>query len=451
MATDSTNTPNKRHNRCANKTTSGGFGLALVLLASAAFSSPAIDIVGPCFLTNTYTKLLPRMAEKRGTELPFRCLDMPYPVNIEAELIHNPDVDIVNLLSFSLTRVHNGSWIEDLSDNAQLIAAAEQHYDHVKLDIFRDERLIGLGYSSTVHTLPLVQLESYAALGLGTEDFPADWNALYEQMVDRAERGHRAFFYPAWHTNKSGLALSFAVEVWNRGGRFLSAETLLPSLNDNDGPALATLRDWRRVWNSGAVPRDILEHGPIEFRKNFLFGDYAVSVQSSDLLLAAKGIHRSPSRTVTLLPRVSQNWGTPFSMVVSLAHVGARSGERRRELEQLLLDISLGSGEEKHAFAEHNLRNVGLLPTYKEYMHSESAQYILREKLAITRDADVLLDIYENIEAPEEYSRTVWLEESSDFMQSELVRFLLDPTVDEKTVISRFNKKNHELLKSHGF
>lgn len=424
--------------------------LSLCLYAGTATSSEKLSVYGIVFNKPTFDSLLPSLSDKLGVETAYHALGMPYSDNIENELIYNPNVDIANLLTRSIPRIDEGNWIIDLSDQPEIVAASQQHFEHIKKTIHRDGRLIGLGTGAIVQIMPLVDLDAYQKLGLSEKDLPSDWHQLHTQIAKSAEQGHQSFFYPAWHRDGPGLSLSFLVEVWNRGGYFVDPKTQDASLPTSTGPAYQTLLDWRRVWNSGAVPKDILDQTFVEYRNALYNNSFAISVQSSEMLLLPREPNRATTRTIPL-PRAIQNWGTLMAMIATVPRRKEYSEEALGKRLRVLTEISRGTGMEEFAFAEKFLLNEGLLSVYPDYMHSARARKILRSRLSRARDVDVLLNIYENVEAPELFWNSLWTEEFSVFLQGELSLFLGDRSISPEAVINRLNHKMKELRQNYGY
>lgn len=428
------------------------FSLAAIvcLLCPQAVAKDKINVYGISFNEGLFNTVFPLISDQLDVDLVYRPLDLPYADNIELELIYNPSVDIANLLTPSITRIDEANWLQDLSAFPEIVQAADLHYDHVKSALYQDGKLLGLGYGAIIQHMPLVDIEAYKKLGLSRRDFPRDWHALHEQMIQLAQQGHRNFFYPAWHRSEPGLALSFLVEVWNRGGHIVDPQSPEIELDLHSGPAFETLQDWRRVWASGAIPSELLEKNFSEFREACIANNYAISVQSSEMLLLPYRGHLE-KRNISPLPRASQNWGTLVSLISSIARREGQSEADQELLRLALYSISHGQGSGAFAFAGLALKNDGLLSVYKDFMRSGAARNIMSQKLARKADVDVLLRLYENGEVPDLFWKSVWHEEFADFLHVELKHYLQNPAIEPQRIISRMNQKLDELKTSYGY
>lgn len=422
---------------------------ATLLLCPTAFAVDKINVHGIIFNVEIFNTVLPPIADKRGVELQYTAHTMPYIENLEQELIYNSSIDIASVLSAAAPRLYAGNWIKDLSAYPEIMRAAGMHYANTRNALYLDDKLLGLGYGAMIQNMPVIDLEAYAALGLGRENFPVDWPDLYRQVTEIAEQGAQSFFYPAWHSDVPGLALSFLTDVWNRGGHFLDPRTEAPSLLQHGGAAYDTLLDWRRVWESGAIPTDILDQSFMQYRAICARENFAISVQSSEMLLLPAA-ESTPQRKLVPIPRVSQNWGT---LIVMMNSIIDREEDDSAQLtrRQILLDISRGEGAQKLSLAKLALKNDGLLSVYQDFMQSSDAQEILASKFPQTSDVDALLDIYQNAEFTKQHWNQVWHQEFSRFLQVELKHYLKNPEVDPQNVITRLNEKLKSLKKSYGY
>lgn len=433
------------------KTVATTIFLALTILCEFAVAETPLSVFGRYSHQPMYDELLKPLAEELEVDVVFKPIRPPFAINIERELLYNPGVDALNLHEPLLTRMDEANWLQDLSDFPEIRAAAEQHYEYIKPSLYRKGRLLGIGQSVKMFSLPVVQLEAYAELGLSREDFPADWSSLHRQVIEKAQQGYRDFFYPAWYDSPPGLPLSFFAEVWNRGGQLPRPESGPPSMPENEGPAFETLRDWRRVWASGAVPKALLDQKRPDFQKSYLNGDFAISILSSDALLNSNEHFQQKNLTVTLVPRVEQPWGTPIVFLFCLAKTAGADLQHLSKQRALLKSISHGTGSQEFTFAEQNLVQHGLLSPYKIYMDSDAARQILRSNLTVPADEEVLMDLYESATVPKKFWDMAWHNELVDIIQLELRSFLQNLEITPQMTLSKMNHAIRALRSRHGY
>lgn len=396
-------------------------------------------------------EVIPHFTTFSGIEIEITGLGTPYPENIEQELIYNDEVDAVGLFSPSSVRFSKADWIIDLSDNSAIEAAAQQHYPHLRQALYDDKKLIGLGLASALYALPIIDLESYAELGLSREDFPKDWDALYEQVDELAKIGHRDFFFPAWFDHHYGLAGTFIAEVMNRGGTIVDPNTQRASMPVDSGPAFDVLQDWRRAWLSGAIPKHVLELNYFTNMQGFIKGSYAIGVQSNEVLLHGTVYNSSTNRIRTILPRMEQPWGMATVGLFSHSNSVNIDSEKSKEIQDFLLWISLGTKGEEFYVQEKWLNKFGYLSVYKEYMESDRAKSILEEKLAISEDVPVLLDIYEHAAVPHHISRLHWQDELYFSLAKHLKEHLNNPARSTAETISALVGDIDKSRRDYGF
>ncbi len=429
---------------------------AVLLFLSISFccSSQAtaeIQLYGLRHYEGTYQRLLPDSKEALDVDAAYFHVPPPYTDNIEYELIYNPEVDLVHIMTPNVARFDEANWVLDLAKFPEMHYASSNHYEYVKSTLFRNGKLMGLGLGTTLQSIPLINLQSYKELGLSRIDMPNSWDALYDQVVERTEACQQLFFFPAWHNSKPGLVLSFIVEVLNRGGSIVDPATGWTAMKEHSGPAYETLLDWRRVWESGAVPPHVLDLNYIGFRKEYAEKNYPLSIQSSDILLKAKSHAAGIERPITLIPRTAQSWGTPVTTMLSIVRHDDMSVQRTRSLRRLVHWISRGSNKGRFSFSEHFLKDLGLLPVYKDFLGSEHAQEILKNLLIHAGDDKILMDLIDHAEVPRGYWNVVWQEELSDYLLVELRKFLKDSTIKPEHLISRINKKISYLKSTYGY
>lgn len=413
---------------------------------------PVIQIMAHPFDQQTFSSMLPRLSDKLGIELRFKTVDLPYTDNVEYELIYNPNIDIVDLLTPSVSRFEQAGWITDLSQFPEIVAASKRQHPFLHNTKHRDGKLLGLARNTNIVGLPLIDLSAYRALGLTRRDFPTTWTELYQQVDTLAQKGHRDFFYPQWFPLWSGLPLSFLLEVWNRGGEITDPISAEPIMFESSGAAYQTLQDWRRAWESGAVPKQVIGHNLREYLNDFMETPYAISVQSSFTLLQTETMAPSKKPELTLVPRIEQDWGTPISSIqIAVQRPRLSESPEMQQLIKIFLEINQGTGEDEFSFAQKSLQKQGLLPAYNEFLNSDIARDIIREKLPLAADEKVLMDIYEHSTAHLSFWDLIWHEELTDHLQLALEHYLLTPSQSPEAVIKGINREILKIKRKYGY
>ncbi len=219
----------------------------------------------------------------------------------------------------------------------------------------------------------------------------------------------------------------------------------------NSGPVYNTLVDWKRVWHSGAVPQQILTTDIRQFRDSIRQGRHTIAIGSSDLVLSKNAGSAKYFFTNALVPRITQNWGTPIGSILSVVRTESSTNNNLWQHRKLLYSISHGTGPETFAFAQSALIDRGLLSPYKTYMNSDSVRKILKSKLDREGDVDVLLELLDSAESADDVWNTIWHEELAGYTEELLRSYLRDDTKDPSHVISQLNRKIALLMASYGY
>lgn len=412
-------------------------------------ASPVV-VIGHEFDQSAFEAVLPSITNKYDLDIRFKTLPEPYTLNTEYELIYNPNVSIVDLLSPSMLRFDNANWLSDLSDYDRIFAASSKQYKSLDTAKYKNGRLIGLGHNTMLTIIPLIEMAGYKQMGLDRDDFPTSWDSLYQQVLELANNGHKNFFSPAWFDHNHGIALSFLVELWNRDADIIDGATLDAFPGDSRERAVQILENWRKVWEAGAVPEKVLSQSFEEFQKAYWHSSLPISVRGSATLINAKNVGRPEKNLVTILPREQQNWGTPLSSIQTLIKRSDSEVPATPEFISMFLDINRGSGEGLYKFAEISLDQNGLLSTYKEFMDSQSAREILERKLPFSSDIEVLMDIYEN-SIHESYWNIAWHEELTEVLMIELKQYLLNSDISPLQVIEKITSEAGEIKATYGY
>ena len=182
-----------------------------------------------------------------------------YPAIMESNLMAGAELDILYANPTQAARYYEGGWVTPASDlpNADEIPA--DMYPDIRDAMSYRGALPGLSYFVTTRGVIHVNTERYAELGYGVDDYPADWEALYDQMPEMHAAGVDTPFLPHWLNEWFDISWAFTFEMLNRGGAVADPETHAPMLTA-DGPAGETLRDWHAAVGDTvhlAVPRPV--------------------------------------------------------------------------------------------------------------------------------------------------------------------------------------------------
>ncbi len=424
--------------------------VVVILISSpGALKAEAINVHGWDAVGRIFPEIVQQLQGTFDAEVVFTDIPMEnYNAAVEERLIYATDVDVVGLMAASTARFSESGWIEPLAGDERMVSAANQHYKHLRDAIHYKGALVGLGLGAVVCNMPVVDMDAYQSLGLKRSDFPADWDDFYDQVVYAASK-HRTFYLPHWHNGDLGLPMSFISEVLNRGGRIVELSSEKSAMLNDSGAAFDTLIDWRRAWDSGAIPEHVLDLSFDQYYQEFFAERYAVNGMCSHVLLSTKQYAHSAQRRLSPLPRVGQSWG---SSTVGIFSIGASHDRSNlRATKDFLFNYSLGQGQGKFAVSRFNLEKNGFLPVYPELTTSPDIRGIIGSKLSRADDAEVLIDLYEHAPFPADIYNVLWFEEFARRLSAELVSYLRTPWQNPEHVISRINNHIREVRESYGY
>jgi len=196
-------------------------------------------------------------------------------------------------------------------------AIKDDLYDNIEEAWTYKGQLMGLSYFVSTRGVMHVNLEKYEELGYTDEDFPATWDELYDQLYEMREMGEEQPYLPHWISEWYGISWGFVFEVLNRGGRLADPETHEPVLDTSEGsPGWATLEDWKRIWNDGLVPEEVLTYNESAYIDAYASGRYVFSPQQLyDLETFNREDRSQIAGKASLLPYQGQSWGLLDSAV----------------------------------------------------------------------------------------------------------------------------------------
>ena len=81
------------------------------------------------------------------------------------------------------------------------------------------------------------------------------------------------------------------------------------------------LRDWKRVWNDGLIPEEVLTYNESSYMEAFKSGEYVISPQQIyDLASFNDPANSKIAGHVSLLPYQGQSWGVLDSAVYVMSN-----------------------------------------------------------------------------------------------------------------------------------
>jgi multiple sugar transport system substrate-binding protein len=383
-----------------------------------------------------------------GGHVDYATVTGDYPAIMEKQLIAGAELDILYANVSQAARYFDGGWLTPASKlpNAEVILA--DLYPNIRDAWTYKGELLGLSYFTSVRGLPLVNLQKYYELGYTDADFPANWDALYDQIHEMPAKGIDQPYLPMWFNEWYGISWSFLFEVMNRGGQVADGETHEPMLTV-DGPGGETLRDWKAAWNAGLIPKEVLSMKNSNNTEAFASGRFVFSPQAMYDLETFNNPERSqiPGH-VTLLPYQGQSWGL-LDSAMYLMTSRDRSDEHTADVMRFVNWYGYQNHEGKVFVADRWINDSMLFSGYRSVMESPEAKEAITKALARPEDYQVVLDVYSATPYPKGVWSVVWAPEFNSWLKEGLEVFVLEDQ-DVGEAIEEINEKIADLNKKYG-
>lgn len=364
-----------------------------------------------------------------------------YAALIEKQLAARGPIDVLYATPYQAVRYFLGGWIMPIDEfpNARIIKEAMD--PRVRDAWTHKGKLLGLSYFTTARGVVQVNLKLYKELGFAEKDFPKTWDELYNQLYELRKKGVAQPFLPHWFGEWFGIPLAYIWEVYNRGGAIAHPETHRP-LVTVDGPAGATLRAWKRIWNDGLVPREVLTYSEAPFMEAFASGRFVFSSQQGyDLMRFNDPRYSKMAGHVTLLPYQGQSWGHLETAMYQVTN-RRRSPEHTRDVQRFAWWFGFRDHKGKHRVADRWIRESMLFSAYKPVMESKETERVIKGALARPEDYDVLMKVYQMAPYPKGVFNVVWAPEFSTWLREKMGDFLIKNEPVEATIKAMADKIN---------
>lgn len=350
-----------------------------------------------------------------------------YPALMEQNLIAGAELDVLYANPSQAGRYFDGGWIMPAEELDNIDAIKADMYPNI-LDAWTYKgKLLGLSYFVSTRGVMHVNLKKYDELGYSDADFPKDWDALYDQLYEMREKGLEQPFLPHWINEWYGISWAFDFEVMNRGGKIADGETHAPLLTtDEDGPAYKTLEDWKRIWNDGLVPEEVLTYNESAYIDAYASGRYVFSPQQLyDLETFNREDRSQIAGYASLLPYQGQSWGL-LNSAMYLMTSRERGDAHTEDVKRFANWYGYQDQDGKVYVGNRWMQESMLFSGYKSVMESEEAANRMKSALAREEDIAAVLDVYANTPYPKGIWSVVWAEEFNSWLKETLQEFLQD-------------------------
>ncbi|MBE0479126.1 extracellular solute-binding protein [Candidatus Aerophobetes bacterium] len=371
-----------------------------------------------------------------------------YPSIMETQFIAKAPLDILYANPSQACRYYDAGWILPVDSLPHVEKIKADMYPHIRDAWTYKGKLLGLSYFVTTRGVMHVNLKKLAEVGLTEADLPATWDALYDQLYKIRERGIRYPFLPHWFNEWYGISWAFNFEVLNRGGQVAHSETHKP-LVTVDGPAGDTLRAWKRIWNDGLVPREVLTYLEPDHLEAWGSGEYVYSPQQMyDLKRFNEPRYSLFAGYCSLVPYKGQSWGFIDSAMYLISN-RARTQDHTRDVMAFYSWYGYRDHEGKLFVGQRWMEDSMLFSAYREVMESPGTKAMMTEFFARPQDYDTALKVYEHSPYAKGVFNVVWAEEFNAWLKETMQRFLLEDRPVDAT-INAIRDKINELNALYG-
>ena len=431
---------------------------ALMLTSSAALAQGALEAQsgetvffrGWQYKTDIVQDNVDRYNGEQGGNVDYATVTGDYPAIMEQNLMAGAELDVLYANPSQAGRYFDGGWI--------MPAEALPNIDEIKADMYPNildawsykGQLLGLSYFVSTRGVMHVNLKKYYELGYTDADFPANWDELYDQLYEIREKGVDQPLLPHWINEWYGISWGFDFEVMNRGGQVAHPDTHEPLLTtDADGPAYKTLEDWKRIWNDGLVPEEVLTYNESSYIDAYASGRYVFSPQQLyDLETFNREDRSQIAGHASLLPYQGQSWGLLDSAVylmTSRERDDAHTDDVKRFASWYGYQDQTGNVFVGNRWMQESM----LFSGYKSVMESDAAAERMRNALAREQDIAAVLEVYAATPYPKGIWSVVWAEEFNSWLKETLQEYLQDDG-DIVETIEAINEEIADLNKKYG-
>ena len=335
----------------------------------AAESGEDVFFRGWQYRTDIVQSNIDRYNNEMGGNVDYATVTGDYPAIMEQNLMSGGDLDIFYANPSQASRYFDGGWVKPANELP--------NFDEIKADMYPamldawtyKGKLLGLSYFVSTRGTMHVNLQKLEEIGMSESDLPKNWDELYDSIYKMKDAGVKYPYLPHWFSEWYGISWAYVWEVMNRGGLVADPDTHQPMLTA-DGPGGDALRDWKRVWNDGLIPEEVLTYNESSYMEAFKSGEYVISPQQIyDLASFNDPANSKIAGHVSLLHYQGQSWGVLDSAVYVMSNRD-RSDALEKDVEKMASWYGY-KDQNGDPFVGANWLNVSMLFSgYKSVMES---------------------------------------------------------------------------------
>ena len=425
-------------------------GTALAQGGLEAQSEETVFFRGWQYKTDIVQDNVDRYNGEQGGNVDYATVTGDYPAIMEQNLMAGAELDVLYANPSQAGRYFDGGWIMPAEALSNIDAIKADMYPNI-LDAWSYKgQLLGLSYFVSTRGVMHVNLKAYYELGYTGADFPANWDELYDQLYEIREKGVDQPLLPHWINEWYGISWGFNFEVMNRGGEVAHPDTHEPLLTtDPEGAAYKTLEDWKRIWNDGLVPEEVLTYNESSYIDAYASGRYVFSPQQLyDLETFNREDRSQIAGHASLLPYQGQSWGLLDSAVYLMT--SRERGDGHTDDVKRFASWYGYQDQTGNVFVGNRwMQESMLFSGYRSVMESEAAAERMRNALAREQDIAAVLEVYAATPYPKGVWSVVWAEEFNSWLKETLQEYLQDDG-DIVETIEAINEEIADLNKKYG-
>lgn len=427
----------------------GAAALPQSLMAAGNFtetSGEAVYFRGWQFMPDIVVANVTRFNRENNGKVDYQTVTGDYPSLMEKSLIAGDKLDMIYANPPTAVRFMEAGWIKPADELPNADAAKADMYDNVRAAWTHNGKLLGLSYFLSPRGVVVVNRIRQQQLGITDDQLPKTWDEFYAQLDALSTKGARDLYLPHWFDEFYGISWAFLFENLNRGGTVVDPVTRAPVVTA-DGPAGKVLASWKKAWQAGQIPEEVLSYTEANIVDGFASGRFLYSAQAGYNLAYFNNKEKSKiAGHVGFLPYRGQTWGL-LDSALYLTTARKRPPALDADVGRFASWYGYKNNDGQIAVGQRWMKEAMLFSAYKTVMESAETATALKGFLARDNDVKELLTIYTKAQAPNDVWQVVWAEEFNSWLRKRLADFLLknqpvaNVVADMTTQITSLNRK----------
>jgi multiple sugar transport system substrate-binding protein len=407
----------------------------------APVSSETVTFRGWQYKTHIVLDNVNRYNNELGGNVDYATITGDYPSIMETQFIAGAPLDILYSNPSQACRYYDGGWVLPAEDLPNVDQIKADMYPNI-LDAWSYKgKLLGLSYFVSTRGIMHANLKLMNKIGLKEEELPGTWDELYDQLPKLRKMGVKYPILPHWFNAWYGISWGFDFEVLNRGGRVAHPDTHKPEITA-DGVAGEVLRDWKRTWNAGLYPKEVLTYTEADYMAAWESGQYVYSPQQ---VYDFKRFNDPESSNIAgyniPFPFKGQSWGLIDSAVYLMSNRD-RSPEATRDVMAFAEWYGYKDQNGDLYVGQNWMKESMLFSGYKAIMESPENQAMMKTFLARPEDYDTIIKTYAATPYPKGIWNVVWAPEFNSWLKETLFTFLMENKDVDETINAMVDKIN---------